>query len=136
MADWRDRQVTVSRTVGLVFPVYIWGVPGCVIRFIDALKGFGQDYTFAIAVNGGQVANTLVQLGRILKKKGSALSAGFEIAMPSNYIPWGGPGPEEKRRKRFESALEKISSIAGCVKNREKRPVEKGPLWQRLVFTL
>jgi Pyruvate/2-oxoacid:ferredoxin oxidoreductase delta subunit/flavodoxin len=130
-----DGHPTGSTTVGLVFPVYIWGVPGRIVRFVGALKGFGQEYTFAVAVNGGQVANTLVQLEKILKDKGAALSAGFEITMPSNYIPWGGPGPERERNRRFESALAKISNIASCIKNRETRPVERGPLWQRLLFT-
>jgi Pyruvate/2-oxoacid:ferredoxin oxidoreductase delta subunit/flavodoxin len=123
-----------AKTVGLVFPVHIWGVPGRMVRFVKAMKHLGQ-YTFAVAVNGSQVANTLVQLGKILKKKGSALSSGFEIIMPSNYIPWGGPGPEEERNRRFESARAKVSDIAACVRSRGMRPVEKGPLWQRLVFS-
>ncbi len=136
IADWKeDSRASDSKNVGLVFPVYIWGVPGPVIRFVNASKDLGQNYTFAVAVNGGQVASTLVQLGRIVRKRGSTLSAGFEITMPSNYIPWGGPGPEEERRKRFESAVEKIPAIAACVRNRERRPVEKGPLWQRALFT-
>jgi Fe-S-cluster-containing hydrogenase component 2 len=136
LSDWKeDDAATSSRNVGLVFPVYIWGIPGRIIRFVKGLKGLEQCYTFAVAVNGSQVANTLVQLERIVKKKGATLSAGFEITMPSNYIPWGGPGPEEERRKRFESAAAKIPAIAACVKNRERRPVEKGPLWQRALFT-
>jgi len=63
------------------------------------------------------------------------LSAGFEIAMPSNYIPWGGPGPQEKQRKCFELAREKISRIAARIKEKAIMPVEKGPLWQRILFT-
>lgn len=126
---------TGSAAVGLIFPVYIWGLPRPVIRFLDQLRDLGQTYVFAVAVNGGQVANTLVQLQRLLREKGSYLSTGFEITMPSNYIPWGGPGPEEERRKLFESALAKLSKIAVSVEHREKKPVEKGPLWQRLLFT-
>ena len=136
IADWKEEGGASSPgLVGLVFPVYIWGLPGRIVRFADALKDRGQVYTFAVAVNGGQVANTLVQLRKVLKERDLRLSAGFEITMPSNYIPWGGPGPEEERRKLFESALKKISSIAACVKSREERPVEKGPLWQRVLFT-
>ncbi len=125
-----------SGTLGLVFPVYIWGVPAPVIRFVDTLTGREPEYTFAIAVNAGQVSNTLVQLKTILAKNSVALSAGFEIRMPSNYIPWGGPGPREEQSRRFELARLKIARIARSIKGRESLPVEKGPLWQRLLFSV
>jgi ferredoxin len=124
-----------SGVVGLVFPVYIWGLPRRIIRFAQGLKRAEGTYVFAAAVNGGQVSGTLVQLRRLLKREGTLLSAGFDIPMPSNYIPWGGPGPEKKRRERFEAASRKIDDIVSCVKKRERRPVEKGPLWARAVFT-
>ncbi|HKK68962.1 MAG TPA: EFR1 family ferrodoxin, partial [Bacteroidales bacterium] len=88
-------------SVGFVFPVHIWGVPGNVLNFIEGIKSFAPNYCFAVATNGGQVANTLVQLKKFLRKKGVTLNSGFDIMMPSNYIPWGGPGPVEKQQKLF-----------------------------------
>lgn len=132
----KDESTTInSDIVGLVFPVHIWGVPAPVIRFVHTLKGSQSDYVFAIAVNAGQVSNTLVQLQNIMAENRMNLSAGFEIPMPSNYIPWGGPGPKEKQHKRFERAQEKISRIALMIKEKVHMPVEKGPLWQRILFT-
>lgn len=125
-----------SGIVGLVFPVHIWGVPAPVIQFVNTLKGSNPEYVFAIAVDAGQVSNTLVQLKRLMAKNHLNLSAGFEIKMPSNYTPWGGPGPHEEQHKRFELAQEKISRIAVRIKEKEQMPVEKGPLWQRILFTL
>jgi len=117
ISECKDEKKTVgSEIVGFVFPVHIWGVPTPVIRFVNTLKGSQPDYIFAIAVNAGQVSNTLVQLKKIMAGNGLNLSAGFEIAMPSNYIPWGGPGPQEKQRKCFELAREKISRIAARIK--------------------
>jgi ferredoxin len=124
-----------TQTLGLVFPVHIWGVPSRVLRFVEGLKGSRPDYLFAVAVNAGQVANTLVQLKKVLSRNGLRLSAGFEIPLPSNYIPWGGPGPKEKQNTRFESARQKMSKIAGIIKGKEKGPIEKGPLWQRVLFS-
>lgn len=136
ISNFKDEHKEInSEIVGLVFPVYIWGVPAPVIRFVNTLTGLQPDYIFAIAVNGGQVANTLVQLKKIMTKHSLTLSAGFEITMPSNYIPWGGPGPKEKQNKRFELAKEKISRIAVRIKEKANMPVEKGPLWQRIIFT-
>ena len=130
-----EKKAMASGIVGLVFPVYIWGVPAPVLRFASTMKGSRPDYVFAVAVNGGQVANTLVQLKRVMAGNGLALSSGFEIKMPSNYIPWGGPGPKDEQEKRFELARKKISRIAGTIKEKAHLPVEKGPLWQRIIFT-
>ena len=130
-----EKKIASLKIVGLVFPVHIWGVTAPVVRFVHTLKGSQPDYVFAIAVNAGQVSNTLVQLKKIMAGNGLNLSAGFEIAMPSNYIPWGGPGPQEKQRKCFELAREKISRIAARIKEKSIMPVEKGPLWQRILFT-
>jgi len=121
--------------VGLVFPVHIWGVPRRVIRLLDRLAGAKPGYVFAVAVNGGQVSNTLVQLEKLLAKRGIALAAGFSVVMPSNYIPWGGPGTAEDCAARYEAAEKRIETIAGAVRDRRTIPVEKGPLWQRIVFT-
>lgn len=124
-----------SKTVGLVFPVYIWGVPAPVIRFVDTLKSLHPDYIFAFAVNGGQVSNTLVQLQKVMAADSLTLAAGFDITMPSNYIPWGGPGPKEKQLIKFERAQEKISRMGVMIKEKAQMPVERGPLWQRVVFS-
>jgi ferredoxin len=121
--------------VGIIFPVHIWGLPKRVIDLVNALTIDSSSYCFALAVNAGQVAATLLQLDTLMKSRGLSLSAGFDIVMPSNYIPWGGPGPEEKRMRRIRDAREKIQKIAACVAIREQGPVEKGPLWQNILFS-
>jgi ferredoxin len=124
-----------SDITGLVFPVYIWGIPAPVLKFVKNAANLKSDYIFAVAVNGGQVSNTLVQLKGSMAMNGLELSSGFEIKMPSNYIPWGGPGTKEHCQKLYESAEKKIKSIASAINNKEIRDVEKGPLWQRVVFS-
>ncbi len=137
IGDLKQGKRTIdSKVIGLVFPVHIWGVPRLVLEFVRDLKILHPEYVFAIAVNAGQVAKTLVQLQNVLRKSGLNLSRGYEITMPSNYIPWGGPGPKEKQNHRFESARKKISGIAAAIRTKDKGPVEKGPLWQRILFTL
>jgi ferredoxin len=134
--EYRDEnKIIPSDTIGLVFPVYIWGVPAPVLRFVQNIKILPESYIFAIAVNGGQVSNTLVQLKGIMARNRLNLSAGFQIKMPSNYIPWGGPGPREEQQKRFDLAQKKVMRIAESIKGKAPLPVEKGPLWQRIIFT-
>jgi ferredoxin len=121
--------------VGIVFPVHIWGPPRRVLAFADALAPDPSRYHFAVALNAGQVAAALVQLKKRMDARGLPLGSGFEVAMPSNYIPWGGPGPEAKRLRLIAAAREKIGRIAAVVGARAKQPVEKGPLWQNVLFT-
>lgn len=136
MVDWDiKKQAIDSPMIGLIFPVHIWGVPCRVLNFLDELKAMSPDYIFAIANNAGQVSNTLVQLKKAMESKGLTLSSGWSIVMPSNYIPWGGPGSLEEQNKRFQAAHIKLSTIAEKVRKRFSMPVEKGPLWQRIVFT-
>ncbi len=127
--------VSRAEAIGIIFPVHIWGLPRRVIAFADALAKDPSRYHFAVAVNAGQVAATLLQLNKRMQARGLSLSSGFELAMPNNYIPWGGPGPEAEQIRRIEAAREKIGRIAAAVAAREKRPVEKGPLWQNIIFT-
>ncbi|MDD5170430.1 MAG: EFR1 family ferrodoxin, partial [Syntrophales bacterium] len=124
-----------AETVGMIFPVHIWGLPRKVVAFIDRLSNDPAKYYFAIAVNAGQVAATLVQMNELMNAKGLFLSSGFELAMPSNYLPWGGPGPEDKRLLRISDAREKIERIAAVIAKRERCPVEKGPMWQNILFS-
>jgi ferredoxin len=56
--------------------------------------------------------------------------------MPSNYIPWGGPGPAEKQSARFTDANKKIVKIVPLIKEKKELPVERGPLWQRTLFSV
>ncbi len=126
----------VSDNIGLVFPVHMWGLPLRVISFVRKIADGAGRYHFAVAVNAGQVAATLVQLKELLNQKGIALSSGFSVCMPSNYIPWGGAPPEEKQQQLLSSAEEKISRIAEAVRNRDIRAPEKGPVWQNFFLSI
>jgi ferredoxin len=137
ISNWmKAKKPLYSKVVGVVFPVHMWGVPPPIIKFIPEIKALSPDYIFGVAVDAGQVANTLVQLKNIFKNAGMILSSGYEIKMPSNYIPWGGPDIKEKREQKYESARRKLSGIISTIKNKEKRPVDKGALWERWLFTL
>jgi ferredoxin len=127
--------VSRAEAIGMIFPVHIWGLPRRVIAFVDALEQNRSRYYFAVAVNAGQVAATLIQLKKRMQARGLSLSAGFELVMPSNYIPWGGPGPEEGQIQRIEVARNKIGRIAAAAAEREEGAIEKGPLWQNIFFT-
>jgi hypothetical protein len=122
--------------VGIIFPVHIWGLPARVIQFINHLKVKPRTYLFAVAVNAGQPAATLLQLRRLMANHSLSLSLGYSLVMPSNYTPWGGPGPIDTQQQLFREAQEKMTAIAGTVLWRERSTVDRGPLWQNIFFII
>ncbi len=57
MSAWLQARPAIDSTsIGLVFPVYIWGVPAPVMRFVAALPDLRDRYFFAVATNGGHIA--------------------------------------------------------------------------------
>jgi Pyruvate/2-oxoacid:ferredoxin oxidoreductase delta subunit len=130
----RDFEVEADR-VGFIFPVHIWGLPAHVIQFINHLQLKPETHCFAFAVNAGQVAATLLQLQKLMSSRNLSLALGYSGAMPSNYIPWGGPGPIEIQRQRFSQALEKVKSIAGPILRNERQKPDSGPLWQNILYS-
>jgi len=121
--------------IGLVFPVHIWGLPSRVIQFINHLQATPETYFFALAVNAGQPAATLLQLEKLLSTRGRSLAAGWSFVMPSNYTPWGGPGPIDAQQRLFSKAREKVKALAGTILGGEQKEVDKGPLWQNIAFS-
>ncbi len=130
----KDFTVEAER-IGIIFPVHIWGLPMRVIRFIRHLQVKPGAYVFALAVNAGQPAATLLQMRKLMSARKLSLALGCSFVLPSNYIPWGGPGPVDTQQKRFKDAREKVKNIAGSVLRAKRKKPEKGPLWQNIVFS-
>ena len=129
-----DFKVEADR-VGIIFPVHIWGLPSHVIQFINHLQVKPETYFFALAVNAGQPAATLLQLKRLISTQGQSLAVGYSIVLPSNYTPWGGPGPVETQQRLFREAQEKVRAIAGTILRQERKKVDRGPVWQNILFS-
>jgi ferredoxin len=132
----KEKKPVQSRVVGVVFPIHMWGVPSPIVRFINELKDIHPDYLFAVGVDAGQVANALIQLKKLFAQNSMTLNSGYEIQLPSNYIPWGGPGSKEHMDAVYAAAKQKISLVIESIKKREKGYYDMGPLWQRVIFTL
>ncbi len=110
--------------IGLVFPVYMWGMPSIITEFSGKMKTGKEKYVFAVVTYGGMPGATLLYLSRALKKQGARLSAGFGIKMPGNYIPMYGAKSEEKQKKEFEKAEEKVQRIVDIIQKGDSRKPE------------
>ncbi|OGS18077.1 MAG: hypothetical protein A2219_06940, partial [Elusimicrobia bacterium RIFOXYA2_FULL_50_26] len=118
--------------IGIVFPVYVWGVPNIVCDFISKLKK-SDKYFFSVVTFGGSPGKTNIQLKEMLRKQGIELKAGFGVKMPGNYIPMYGARPKEVQDKLFSEAKNKITSISEYIKNNKSGAIEAGGLIMNLL---
>jgi ferredoxin len=105
--------------IGIVFPVYYYGLPAIVREFLEKLKLNKYAYVFSVATCGGSVGAAMRQLKEIIDNKGVMLSAAFRIIMPDNYQVLYAPPPEEKQQKLFKAEREQINEIARIVNNED-----------------
>lgn len=129
-----------AERIGLVFPVYGWGPPALVARFIEKLNAAPDSYIFSVITYAGSQGGTLAILRRMLKKRGLELAAGWGVKMPENYPPLGGaPGPEKQQAINAEAA-KKIEQIAAELQQLPRGKYEtSAAVWRmlsRIVYPL
>lgn len=121
--------------IGLVFPVYVWGPPVIVTEFIKKMKPVQGKYIFAVTTYGGFPGATLPVTAELLASKGMELAAGFAVRMPGNYTPLYGAISEQKQKKFFAAAEQKVDDIAKAVSGGIKSAPEKSFFLTNLIFT-
>ncbi|MBW6411604.1 EFR1 family ferrodoxin [Clostridium weizhouense] len=112
-------------TLGIVFPVYNWGLPLIICDFLKKLYVSNETYIYAIANYGGLPGKALDQCQDILKDNGLKLSAGFLINMPGNYILGYGAKSEKVQEKLFAKEANKIIYISEYVNGKKEYKIEK-----------
>jgi NAD-dependent dihydropyrimidine dehydrogenase PreA subunit len=123
--------------IGIVFPVYMWGLPLIVADFCSRLVAPSSAYIFGIATCGSSAGASLTQMKRLLDERNLTLSAGFVIVMPGNYTPLYGAPPVKKQEKMFAGATQRVSQIAGIVKAGTPARIEAGNfVWNLLASGL
>jgi ferredoxin len=127
--------VLEADTVGLVFPVYCWGLPRMVLNFVRAVT-IKAKYVYAVTSYGGCPGDTLLQLAAELKKKGITLQAGFGLHFPGNYTPLYGAKPEAKQQELFAKAKLAIPSIIETIKTQKPEKLAWGPWWVSVLLRL
>lgn len=109
-----------------VFPVYSWGVPPLVLKFVSELPDsfwtgikLNQESVWCVMTCGDEVALAPEMIERILKEKGFEDIGCFSVIMPNNYVLLPGfdvdpagleKGKLEKVPKRILEITEKINS--------------------------
>ena len=100
---------------GFVFPLYYWGLPEIVERFLAEVNLEKCSYIFAIVTRSGSKGKVFDDMKKIMNEKGKNLNAGFYLTMPGNYIPMYDVGSEDKQRQKLEKASDKLNKIAETI---------------------
>ncbi|MGV8980702.1 EFR1 family ferrodoxin [Clostridium sp.] len=108
-----------SNKIGIVFPVYSFGMPLLVKEFIESAEIPKDAYVFTIVTFGAAAGASIVQLEKLLTYKSLKLSAAFKVKMPGNYQVMYAPYSEEKQKKDFKNEEEKITEIVKSIENSE-----------------
>ena len=93
--------------VGLVFPVYAWGVPDPVLSFVRRL-GRPQAFTFAVATCGSEAGHALKKLAALFPLRSS-----YSLVMPNNYVVGSELEDAATVRAKLEAAETQLAAIAG-----------------------
>ena len=118
----RGYRYDVSREerIGVVFPVYFWGLPSILRFFLKKLEltGYRGQYIYAVMTCGGSTGTAGDQLAELLEEKGLTLSAQFGIPMVDNYVAmFKVAGPEEIER-RLDAAETYIDDAARAIRSK------------------
>jgi Pyruvate/2-oxoacid:ferredoxin oxidoreductase delta subunit len=112
MAKALENPPPAVERIGLVFPVYSFGPPAVVARFVEKFNASPDSYIFAVITYASIPGVTLPVLRRMLQKRGLHLAAGRGVKMPENFPPFGGAPSPEKQQQINKSAAEHLRKIA------------------------
>ena len=105
-----DSVVCEDEVIGFVFPVYFWGLPRLMERFIKSLTIENKEaYIFSVATYGGMAHGIHGLLERLLKPKGVKLSYGKNLKSVENYTPGYKVNDSEALRRKVDENLRKIA---------------------------
>jgi ferredoxin/flavodoxin len=107
------------RKVGIVFPVYYYGIPVMVKEFLENLAVDKDSYVYTVATCGGSVGYALKQVKAILDKRSIVLSSAFSIVMPDNYQVMYAPPAKEKQQRLFKAEEVEIGYIVENINKAE-----------------
>ena len=112
---------TDAERIGFVFPLFFWGVPEIVQRFVRKIEINNASYVFFAVTSGGLSSPHYVSgfFKKELKRKGARLNSGFRVVMPSNYIRVYDLEPQKRIDKKIRNMKFMVNSISKTVKTLE-----------------
>ena len=111
-------------SVGLMFPIYCWGIPPVFSRFIAKLlpKITTKTYLWAACTCGDEAGVAMKRLDRFIQRsRGRGVDAIWSVIMPNTYVllPGFDVDSEAVEEQKLSEAPARLDRIALQIKNRE-----------------
>jgi ferredoxin len=107
--------------VGLVFPMYFFGLPDIVLQFVGKLELGGDSAVFAVVTRGGTPGWGMQQLKMRLGKKAKQFRGGFYVTMGTNYILRHKVSSANRLQKLFRRSRRKLLRICRFMEGGRKK---------------
>lgn len=116
-------------SIGIIFPVYSWGVPPNVVEFLRSRgEGFwnkikvGQIPVWVVMTCGDEVARAPEMITKILGESGVEPESIWSVIMPNNYVilPGFDVDSKEVERRKLSEASVRIKEIARGISGHRK----------------
>lgn len=133
-----------GEALGIVFPVYAWGVPRIVERFQESLRAGQhsgilcphQRYVWTVMTCGDDMGFADRVLERCL---GRAVNAAFSVQMPNTYVclPGFDVDPREVAEQKVADTRHRLPEIARAITRREQtRQLHRGIMSRTKTYIL
>lgn len=111
--------ISTYKTIGIIFPVYMYRPPKIVVHFLNELKNKinSNQYIYILACHGGDPGITLKISSKILGK--NKVNSVFQLRMPENYLPYWNNKTLKKNEIALNNSSNKIQYIVNMINNRE-----------------
>lgn len=103
-----------EKQIGMVFPIYAWGIPEPMTIFAKKLKKI-EAFTFGICTCGSEAGVALKKFSKIYH-----LDSSYSIVMPSNYIIGEDVEKEATILRKIEIAEKELEMISNEIIKRQK----------------
>lgn len=120
-----------AERIGIICPVYAFGPPAIVERFIGKLNAASGAYVFAVFTCAASAGSSVYFLRKMLRKRGLDLSAAWIVKMPENYPPLGGTPGLKSQQKTHAAADLKVEQIVAQLQQGSPDVTERSSMFWR-----
>lgn len=135
LSQFNTREKIEADRVGIVCPVYFWGLPNVVRTFLSKVKIKTGTYVFAVLTMGSGSGNAIPEIMKLLQESGNALSFGAGIRFPDNYSTILGAQKQEKHKSILESAKEELAKTGNAIREKKRGDIPKYKGLTNLLFS-
>lgn len=103
-----------------VFPIYSWGVPPVVVKYMSAINGdLARNKHYMVCTCGDDIGLAHKQWRDIMRSRGWNAVTAYSVQMPNTYVTFPGfdIDTEEVEADKLSRCCKRIDHIVSCIKS-------------------